>query len=119
MIIRLESLTFKRPIGQVFLERGLIDEEELRTALNLQADSREKLGKILVDLGYVSERDCLSVMSEYLSIQAMSASDYPPVPVIENALTFRFMNIKKSLSTIRKSVTTESISSLIVALEIS
>ena len=91
MSIRLESLTFKRPIGQVFLERGLIDEEELRTALNLQADSREKLGKILVDLGYVSERDCLSVMSEYLSIQAMSASDYPPVPVIENALTFRFM----------------------------
>jgi general secretion pathway protein E len=89
--IRLEALTFKKPIGQVFLERGLIDEEELRTALNLQADSKEKLGKILVDLGYVSERDCLAVVSEYLNIPAISASDFPPVPVIENVLTFRFM----------------------------
>jgi len=89
--IRLETLKSKKLIGQVFLERGLIDEEELRTALNLQADSREKLGKLLVDLGYVSERDCLGIVSEHLGIPAMSASDYPPVPVIENLLTFRFM----------------------------
>jgi general secretion pathway protein E len=89
--IRLEALKSKKLIGQVFLERGLIDEEELRTALNLQSDSREKLGKLLVDLGYVSERDCLSVVSEHLEIPAMSAADYPPVPVIENLLTFRFM----------------------------
>ena len=91
MSIRLETLKSKKLIGQVFLERGLIDEEELRTALNLQADSREKLGKLLVDLGYVSERDCLGIVSEHLGIPAMSASDYPPVPVIENLLTFRFM----------------------------
>ncbi len=91
MSIRLEALKSKKLIGQVFLERGLIDEEELRTALNLQADSREKLGKLLVDLGYVSERDCLAIVSEHLGIPAMSAADYPPVPVIENLLTFRFM----------------------------
>ncbi len=91
MSIRLDALKSKKLIGQVFLERGLIDEEELRTALNLQADSREKLGKLLVDLGYVSERDCLAVVSEHLEIPAMSAADYPPVPVIENLLTFRFM----------------------------
>jgi len=50
--IKIESFKSKKLIGQVFLERGLIDEEELRTALNLQEDSREKLGKLLVDLGY-------------------------------------------------------------------
>jgi general secretion pathway protein E len=89
--IKVEVLKSKKLIGQVFLERGLIDEEELRTALNLQADSREKLGKLLVDLGYVSERDCLAVVSEHLNIPALSASDYPPVPVLDNVLTFRFM----------------------------
>lgn len=81
MSIKVEALKSKKLIGQVFLELGLIDEEELRTALNLQADSREKLGKLLVDLGYVSERDCLAVVSEHLNIPALSASDYPPVPV--------------------------------------
>jgi len=89
--IKIDSLRSKKLIGQVFLERELIDEEELRTALNLQADSREKLGKLLVDLGYVSERDCLAAVSEHLGIPAMSASDYPPVPVLDSILSFRFM----------------------------
>jgi general secretion pathway protein E len=89
--IKVEALKTRKLIGQVFLERGLIDEEELRTALNLQAESREKLGKILVDLGYVSERDSLAVVSEHLGIAAISGSDYPAVPVLENALTFQFM----------------------------
>jgi general secretion pathway protein E len=89
--IKLEALKSKKLIGQVFLERGLIDEEELRTALNLQSESREKLGKLLVDLGYVSERDCLAVVSEHLGVPTISASEYPPVPVLENVLTFRFM----------------------------
>ena len=91
MSIKVEALKSKKLIGQVFLERGLIDEEELRTALNLQAESREKIGKLLVDLGYVSERDCLAVVSEHLGIPAIAAADYPPVPVLDNVLTFRFM----------------------------
>ena len=91
MSIRVEALKSKKLIGQVFLERGLIDEEELRTALNLQAESREKLGKLLVDLGYISERDCLAVVSQHLNIPAVTASDFPPVPVLDNVLTFRFM----------------------------
>ena len=91
MGIKVAALKSKKLIGQIFLERGLIDEEELRTALNLQAESKEKLGKLLVDLGYVSERDCLAVVSEHLGIPAVASSDYPPVPVIENVLTYRFM----------------------------
>ncbi len=91
MSIKVEALKSKKLIGQVFLERGLIDEEELRTALNLQAESREKIGKLLVDLGYVSEKDCLAVVSEHLGIPAISAAEYPPVPVVDNLLTFRFM----------------------------
>jgi general secretion pathway protein E len=89
--IRIEALKAKKLIGQVFLERGLIDEEELRTALNLQADSKEKLGKLLVDLGYVSEKDCLAIVSEHIQVPALSPSDYPSVPVIDNILSFRFM----------------------------
>jgi len=89
--IRIGTLKLNELIGQVFLRRGLIDEEELRTALNLQAESREKLGKLLVDLGYVSERDCLSVVSEHIQTPAVTAADYPKVPVLDNSLSFRFM----------------------------
>jgi general secretion pathway protein E len=89
--IKLASLKSKKLIGQVFLERGLVDREELKTALNLQVESGEKIGKLLVDLGYVSEKDCLAVVSEHLDIPALSADDYPEVPVLENIFTFRFM----------------------------
>jgi general secretion pathway protein E len=89
--IKIETFKSKKLIGQVFLERDLIEEDELKTALNLQAESKEKIGKLLVDLGYVSEKDCLSVVSEHLNIPAISASDYPSVPVLDNVFSFRFM----------------------------
>jgi general secretion pathway protein E len=89
--IKVEALKSKKLIGQVFLEKGLIDEEELKTALNLQAESREKIGKLLVDLGYVSEKDCLAVVSEHLGFRAIGEAEYPPAPVVENVLTLRFM----------------------------
>jgi general secretion pathway protein E len=89
--IKIETFKSKKLIGQVFLERDLIEEDELKTALNLQGESKEKIGKLLVDLGYVSEKDCLTVVSEHLNIPAVSASDYPAVPVLDNVFTFRFM----------------------------
>ncbi len=91
MSIKVESLKSKKLIGQVFLERGLIDEEELKTALNLQSESREKLGKLLVDLGYISEKDHLAVVSAHLSVPVITGAGYPPVPALENVLTHRFM----------------------------
>jgi general secretion pathway protein E len=89
--IKVQDIKSRKLIGQVFLERGLIDEEELRTALNLQVESREKLGKLLVDLGYVSEKDCLAVVSEHIHVPTISGPEYPAVPVLENVLTLRFM----------------------------
>ena len=91
MSIKVQAVKSRKLIGQVFLERGLIDEEELRTALNLQSESREKLGKLLVDLGYISEKDRLAVVSEHLNIPAITGTEYPAVPVLENVLTLRFM----------------------------
>jgi general secretion pathway protein E len=89
--IKVETLRVRKPIGQVFLERGLIDHEELQRALNLLGESREKLAKTLVDLGYVSERDCLTVLSDHLGIPSVTGVDYPPGPVLENTLSYRFM----------------------------
>jgi general secretion pathway protein E len=89
--IRVEAFKSKKLIGQIFLERGLIDEEELKTALSLQSESRERMSKLLVDLGYVSERDCLAIVSEHLNIPSIAAADYPTVPVLDNVFAFRFM----------------------------
>src|SRR3989442_1977444 len=88
--------TETKPLGQLLRERGLISEEDLRNALALQQERRDKIGRILIDLGYVSERDVLSVLSDQLRVPIF-AGDYPAVPVEAAKLPYRFL---KTFSTV-------------------
>src|SRR5438093_1991715 len=79
-----------RPIGQLLRERGVISEDDLHNALALQKERPDKLGRILIDLGYVSERDVLSVLSEQLKV-SLFTGDYPAVPIETAKLPLRFL----------------------------
>ncbi len=68
------------PIGELFLNNGLIDEEVLAAALEEQAETGEKLGERLVRLGCISEKDMLSVLSTQLKTPCISSDDYPKTP---------------------------------------
>lgn len=53
------------PIGQILLNNGDITESQLQRALEFQKITQDKrLGTILVELGYVTERSMLKAMSE-------------------------------------------------------
>ena len=86
MGVRIAELRQRKLFGQELLERGLVAEEELETALNIQKTSQEKIGKILVDLGALSGKDLLQVLGECLGIPVMREEDWPKVPALENAL---------------------------------
>jgi len=58
----------KKPIGQVLLEKELISQEQLDEALNIQKNTTEQIGRILVDLGHVTERDVMRAHAEQLGI---------------------------------------------------
>jgi len=79
-----------RPLGELLRDRGLISEEDLKNALALQQERREKLGRILIDLGYVAERDVVAILSEQLRMPIFSG-EYPAVPVEPAALPYRFL----------------------------
>jgi len=79
-----------KPIGELLRNRGLISDEDLKNALALQQERREKLGRILVDLGYVSERDVVSTLSDQLGIPVFT-DEFPAVPVEPAALPYRFL----------------------------
>ena len=79
-----------KPLGELLLGRGLISDEDLKNALALQQERREKLGRILIDLGYVSERDVVATLSEQLNVPVF-AGEYPAVPVEPTALPYRFL----------------------------
>ncbi|MBI4483780.1 MAG: type II secretion system ATPase GspE [Acidobacteria bacterium] len=91
MAIRLADLTKRKRFGELLQEQGLVSEEELKTALDLQKETQEKIGKILVDLGYLSEKDMVVALSQHLQIPYLLDTDYPAVPVLEDTFSLRFM----------------------------
>ena len=82
--------TETKPLGEMLRLRGMVSEEDLKSALALQQQRKDKLGRILVDLGYVAERDLLNVLSEQLKI-GIFEGEFPAVPIEPSKLPLRFL----------------------------
>jgi hypothetical protein len=52
----------------MLLERGLITKDELRRALDAQANSGQRVGEVLVAMGAVSSDDLTRVLAEHLQL---------------------------------------------------
>jgi general secretion pathway protein E len=57
-----------KPIGQLLLEKELINTEQLQDALKIQQDKGEKLGEILIRQGLVTAEDVAAVYSVQLNV---------------------------------------------------
>jgi general secretion pathway protein E len=78
-------------LGEILLERQKIEPEELERALELQRERGDKLGKILVDMGLIAQRDVLAALSDQLGIPLVTVDSPPPsAPEIEG-LSERFL----------------------------
>ena len=78
-------------LGEMLIGRGLISDDELNQALELQKERRDKLGKILIDLGYVAQREVLAALSEQLSVRVVTLEGPPPVSPETERLSARFL----------------------------
>jgi hypothetical protein len=63
-----------RLIGTLFVERGLVSESQVRVALEIQRETGEQLGKILVDRFGVSRKELASVVAEQWAELGQSGS---------------------------------------------
>jgi len=55
-------------IGQILIERGLLTNDQLRIALVEQAKSRLPVGRLLIQLGFVSEESVRDALSQKLGL---------------------------------------------------
>jgi general secretion pathway protein E len=78
-------------LGEILIERKLITEEDLTRALELQKERGDKIGKTLVDLGFVAMRDVLAALSDQLGIALVSIEGPPAVSTETEALSPRFL----------------------------
>jgi len=83
-------------LGELLISKGLLDEQELSRALDLQRErSGDKLGKILIDLGFVAPREILSAVSEQLGIPVVTIEALPPAAPEIETLSPRFLEQAK------------------------
>jgi general secretion pathway protein E len=79
-------------LGEILIERKLITPDDLARALEIQRErSGEKLGKILVDLGFIATRDVLSALAEQLQVPVLVLDGPPAVSPETETLAPRFL----------------------------
>lgn len=66
----------RRRLGDLLLEAGMITREQLDQALQEQKRSGERLGKVLLRLGFVTEANMLEVLEFQLGIPKVVLADY-------------------------------------------
>ena len=78
-------------LGELLIQRRLLEPEDLERALELQKERGDKLGKILIDLGFIAAKDLLSALSEQLAVPLVSVDQPPPVAPEIDGISSRFM----------------------------
>jgi len=63
-------------IGDLLVQNGVISEAQLMEALGRQKQTRQKLGKTLITMGYVEEQKFLEFLSQQLNIPLVELAHY-------------------------------------------
>ena len=72
----------KVPIGKILLDQGKITPDQLKQALAMQKTTTEKLGRLLIDLQFCSERDVNKAYAQQLNIQLYDATRITADPAV-------------------------------------
>ena len=63
-------------LGDLLVQQGIINEEQLVKALAAQKESGRKLGFMLIELGLVTENQLLSFLSQHLKVPLVDISQH-------------------------------------------
>jgi general secretion pathway protein E len=80
-----------KSLEELLVERGRVSTEDLRKIRKLQAERGERIERLLLDLGFISEDDLLPVFSEYLGVPLIARKDLPSSAVTIPGLNVKFL----------------------------
>src|SRR2546430_2229817 len=84
-----------RTLEQLLLEQGRIGPDDLRKVKRLQQERGERLERLLLDLGFISEEDLLPLLATYLGVETVPRREFPAVPVPLGNLNVKFLKHAK------------------------
>src|ERR1700686_330704 len=87
----------RKSFEDLLLGRGRVSSEDLRKERLLQQERGERLEGLLLDLGFISEDDLVSLLSEPLGIPYVGRKDFPAVAVTLPNVNIQFLRHAKIL----------------------
>jgi type IV pilus assembly protein PilB len=65
----------KQTVESLMLQRGLLTEEQLEKAKNIQSQTLERLENIIIRLGFLSEKQVLDLWAEFLGVSVVDLTN--------------------------------------------
>ena len=70
-----EGYEERRPIGQILIEMGVLDEQQLEQGLAAQNEKGGVIGQLLVELGFISKEDVLQALAMQHQMPVVNLSE--------------------------------------------
>ena len=67
-------------LGEILVQRGVIDASVLEQALAIQAERGGRLGEVMTGQGLIPERELIAALGEQLHLEVLSAIDATTIP---------------------------------------
>jgi type IV pilus assembly protein PilB len=87
----------KKRLGELLVDSGLLKEAELQEALKLQKETGDRLGRVLITHGFVTEQDIINVLEFQLGISQVELTGLPLDPEVIKLLPERLVRRYKAL----------------------
>lgn len=78
-----------KQLGELLIERGIIDRQQLDKALDIQQAKGGLIGEILVELGFVKEQDIAQALTAQYGFPYLPLANYEINPEIINIIPAR------------------------------
>jgi type IV pilus assembly protein PilB len=95
------AITGKHSLGQLLIQAGKIDEDQLQKALTIQKEKDVYIGVIFRELGYLDERELNRYISQQLKIPYLSLGHYDVDKTIMGLIPERIIRSKNFLPLFR------------------
>lgn len=89
-MVNIAKLTKKR-LGELLLEEGLVNDEQIKEGLAKQKETGELLGEVLIRLGYISEGDIARAIATQFALPYIIASNYDVDPAVAGLIALERM----------------------------
>ncbi len=80
------SSTKKGLFGNLLVDGGILKREQLEKALQEQAQTKQKLGEILIQNGVVTERQIVDFLSRHMRVRRLNMEKFTPRPELSKVL---------------------------------